>query len=107
MKEMKIYSVEYKNKNGFTCGYDEVKGRNEDHAVKLVQLDLLSEGDYMTELRSVDENIIHDEPVWSIKNGPELDQEDQDTLNDAFINCVNEDGVTLKQVFDKEIENNK
>jgi len=101
MKKMKTYSVEYKDKNGFTCGYDEVKARNEDHAVKLVQIDLLSEGDYMTELRSVDENIIHDEPVWSIKNGPELDQEDQDTLNYAFENMVNANGMTIKQVIDQ------
>ena len=36
MKKMKIYSVEYKDKNGFTCGYD-VPSRDEDNAVKLVQ----------------------------------------------------------------------
>lgn len=100
MKKMKIYSVEYKDKNGFTCGYD-VPSRDEDNAVKLVQLELLKEGDYMTELRSVDENAIHDEPVWSIKNGPELDQEEQDTLNYAFENMVNANGMTIKQVIDQ------
>jgi len=100
MKKMKTYSVEYKDKNGFTCGYD-VPSRDEDNAVTLVQLELLKEGDYMTELKSVDEVIHEESPVWSIKNGPELDQEDQDTLNYAFENMVNANGMTIKQVIDQ------
>ena len=100
MKKMKTYSVEYKDKNGFTCGYD-VPSRDEDNAVKLVQLELLKEGDYMTELKSVDEVIHEESPVWSVKNGPELDQEEQDTLNYAFENMVNVDGMTIKQVIDQ------
>ena len=100
MKKMKTYSVEYKDKNGFTCGYD-VPSRDEDNAVKLVQLELLKEGDYMTELKSVDEVIHEESPVWSVKNGPELDQEDQDTLNYAFENMVNANGMTIKQVIDQ------
>jgi len=100
MKKMKTYSVEYKDKNGFTCGYD-VPSRDEDNAVTLVQLELLKEGDYMTELKSVDEVIHEESPVWSIKNGPELDQEEQDTLNYAFENMVNANGMTIKQVIDQ------
>ena len=100
MKKMKTYSVEYKDKNGFTCGYD-VPSRDEDNAVTLVQLELLKEGDYMTELKSVDEVIHKESPVWSVKNGPELDQEEQDTLNYAFENMVNVDGMTIKQVIDQ------
>jgi len=100
MKKMKTYSVEYKDKNGFTCGYD-VPSRDEDNAVTLVQLELLKEGDYMTELKSVDEVIHEESPVWSIKNGPELDQEDQYTLNYAFENMVNANGMTIKQVIDQ------
>jgi len=100
MKKMKTYSVEYKDKNGFTCGYD-VPSRDEDNAVTLVQLELLKEGDYMTELKSVDEVIHEESPVWSVKNGPELDQEDQDTLNYAFENMVNANGMTIKQVIDQ------
>ena len=100
MKKMKTYSVEYKDKNGFTCGYD-VPSRDEDNAVTLVQLELLKEGDYMTELKSVDEVIHKESPVWSVKNGPELDQEAQDTLNYAFENMVNANGMTIKQVIDQ------
>ena len=100
MKKMKTYSVEYKDKNGFTCGYD-VPSRDEDNAVTLVQLELLKEGDYMTELKSVDEVIHEESPVWSVKNGPELDQEDQDTLNYAFESMVNKDGLTMKEAIDK------
>ena len=55
----------------------------------------------MTELKSVDEVIHEESPVWSVKNGPELDQEDQDTLNYAFENMVNANGMTIKQVIDQ------
>ena len=41
---------------------------------------------------------------WKLKDGTILEQEHQDTLNDAFLNMVNEDGMTLKQVWDKELE---
>ena len=34
----------------------------------------------------------------------ELDQDAQDTLNEAFVTHVNEDGETLKETFDKEIK---
>ena len=35
----------------------------------------------------------------------ELDQDAQDALNDAFTTMVNEDGKTLKETFDEELEN--
>ena len=106
MKEMKTYFVKYKDRGGYGCG-EEIQASSEDQAVKVVQMELIREGDYMTELRSVDEVIHEESPVWSIKDGPELDQEDQDALNDAMLNMVNENGMTLKQVWDKEIEENK
>tara|TARA_R110002049_G_scaffold4011_3_gene29051 strand:- start:3890 stop:4207 length:318 start_codon:yes stop_codon:yes gene_type:complete len=105
MEEMKTYSVEYKDKGSYTCG-EEIQASSEHEAVKIIQLDLIKEGDYMTELRSVDEVIHEESPVWSIKDGPELDQEDQDTLNDALSSLVNDDGVTLEERI-KDIENNK
>ena len=105
MKEMKTYSVEYKDRGGYGCG-EEVEASSEDQAVKVVQMELIKEGDYMTELRSIDEVIHKELPVWSIKDGPELDQEDQDTLNDALSSLVNDDGVTLEERI-KDIENNK
>ena len=114
MKEMKKYFVEYKDGGDYGCG-QEIMASSEDQAVRKVQMELLKEDDYMSRLMDVqelfeDEEEYHygkDEPVWSIKDGPELDQESQDTLNYAFENMVNEDGMTLKQTFDKEIEENK
>ena len=106
MKEMKTYFVKYKDRGGYGCG-EEIQASSEDQAVKVVQMELIREGDYMTELRDVYEVKEHEQPMWSIKGGPVLDQEDQDTLNDAMFNMVNEDGMTLKQVWDKEIEENK
>ena len=34
----------------------------------------------------------------------ELDQDAQDALNEALVTHVNENGETLKEVFDKELE---
>ena len=103
MKEMKTYFVKYKDRGGYGCG-EEIQASSEDQAVKVVQMELIREGDYMTELRDVYEVKEHEQPMWSIKDGPELDQEDQDTLNDAFSNFVNQDGITLEERI-KEIEN--
>ena len=108
MKEMKKYFVEYKDGGDYGCG-QEIMASSEDQAVRKVQMELLKEDDYMSRLMDVqelfeDEEEYHygkDEPVWSIKDGPELDQEDQDTLNEA-LNCyLNEDGMTIKQVIDQ------
>ena len=133
-EQKRIFYVEYKDGGDYGCAeevevYDSevfietgLKHSGEKIAVMKVTQTLLDDHDYMSKLIDVYEITpevgIHDEeetfydygkdePVWSIKNGPELDQEDQDTLNDAFLNCVNEDGMTLKQAFDKEIEDNK
>jgi len=103
MKEMKTYFVKYKDRGGYGCG-EEIQASSEDQAVKVVQMELIREGDYMTELRDVYEVKEHEQPMWSIKDGPELDQEDQDTLNDVFSSFVNDDGVTLEERI-KEIEN--
>ena len=54
------------------------------------------------------EETIKEVAEWTAKNEDgeeiELDQEDQDTLNDAFNTMVNEDGKTLKETFDEELE---
>tara|TARA_R100000700_G_C3176941_1_gene151936 strand:- start:1403 stop:2032 length:630 start_codon:yes stop_codon:yes gene_type:complete len=54
------------------------------------------------------EETIKEAAEWTAKNEDgekiELDQEDQDTLNDAFNTFVNEDGKTLKETFDEELE---
>ena len=111
MKEMKKYFVEYKDGGEYGYG-QEIMASSEDQAVRKVQMELLREDNYMSRLMKVEE--VHDEeetfydygkdePVWSIKDGPELDQESQDTLNYAFDNCRNEDGGTLRQAFDQQI----
>ena len=102
---MKTYSVEYKDRGGYTCG-EEIEASSEDQAVKVVQMELIREGDYMTELRDVRELEEHEQPVWSMKDGPVLDKEDQDTLNDVFSSWTNDDGVTLEERI-KDIEKNK
>ena len=133
-EQKRIFYVEYKDGGDYGCAeevevYDSevfietgLKHSGEKIAVMKVTQTLLDENDYMSKLVDVYEITpkvaIHDEeetfydygedePVWSIKDGPELDQEDQDTLNYAFENMVNEDGMTLKQTFDEKIENNK
>jgi hypothetical protein len=105
MKEMKTYFVKYKDRGGYGCG-EEIQASSEDQAVKVVQMELIREGDYMTELRDVYEVKEHEQPMWSIKDGPVLDKEDQDALNDAFGSFTNKDGVTLEERI-KDIEKNK
>ena len=105
---MKNYEIEYRDCTGMRCGVVVENYLNEKMAIHGLQLELMDEGDYMTELISVDE-VNNDEDLgeWSIKDGPVLEPEYQDILNDAMLNMVNEDGMTLKQVWDKEIEDNK
>ena len=106
MKEMKTYSVEYKDRGGYGVG-EEVEATDEHEAIMIVVRDLLEEDNYMNEIIDVRELVIHEQPLWKLENGTLLEQEHQDTLNDAMLNMVNENGMTLKQVWDKEIEEEK
>ena len=124
MKEMRTYFVKYKDQSDFGCG-EEVKvyesevfvktglrHSGEKIAVMKVQETLLKEHEYMSRLVDVyeieeDSSCDDCNQEWKLDDGTVLDQEDQDALNDAMLNMVNEDGMTLKQTFDKEIENNK
>ena len=87
MKEMKKYFVEYKDGGDYGCG-EEIMAESEDHAVKLVQMELLKEGDYMNRLICVQELFEEEEEHW-------LD------------GMVNEQGESLRDAFDREIEKNK
>ena len=100
MKETNIYFVKYKDRSGFTTG-EEIEALNEDQAVKMVQMGLIRENNYMSELRSVEEVEDQEDGKWSIEGGPELDQEDQDTLNDAMDSMFNEDGESLRESMKK------
>ena len=101
---MKKYEIEYKDCTGMMCGV-EVKSVSEDKAIRNLQLELIKNDNYMTQLIDIQE--VNDDyqcgdckPVWSTEDGTELDQEFQDTLNDAFNSFVNEDGLTMKEVID-------
>jgi len=101
---MKKYEIEYKDCTGMICGV-EVKSVSEDKAIRNLQLELIKNDNYMTQLIDIQE-VNEDcqcgdcEPVWSTEDGTELDQEFQDALNDAFNSFVNEDGLTMKEVID-------
>jgi hypothetical protein len=124
MKEMRTYFVKYKDQSDFGCG-EEVKvyesevfietglrHSGEKIAVMKVQAELIKDGDYMSRLVDVyeieeDSSCDNCNQEWKLDDGTVLEQEHQDTLNDAMLNMVNENGMTLKQVWDKEIENDK
>jgi len=98
---MKRFEIEYKDCTGMKCMVDDILSVSEKEAVIKLQLELIGENDIMTELIYVEEFVEDsDDGEWSIKDGPVLDQEDQDILNDVFNTYVNEDNLTIKQVID-------
>jgi len=107
MKERKWF-VKYKNSGGFGEGM-EVKGASEHDAILNVVDSLREDCDFITQLVNVEE--IFDEidekeedAKWSIKGGPVLGQGDQDMLNSCLDEMFNENGESLREAFDKEIE---
>ena len=54
MKEMKKYFVEYKDGGDYGCG-QEIMASSEGQAVRKVQMELLTEDDYMSRLMDVQE----------------------------------------------------
>ena len=99
---MKRFEIEYKDCTGMKCMVDDILSVSEKEAVIKLQLELIGSNDIMTELIYVEEFVedSDDSGEWSIKDGPDLDQEDQDILNDVFNTYVNEDNLTIKQVID-------
>jgi hypothetical protein len=104
---MKKYEIEYRDCTGMRCSV-EVEALHEKEAIINYQQELIEDGDYMTQLIDIQE-VNDDEGLgeWSMKDGTVLDQDSQDALNEAFNTFVNEDGLTLKETFDKELEENK
>ena len=84
----------------------EVEGTSERQAIINLQTELIDNGDYMTQLIDIQEVEEDDceSQVWSVKDGPVLDQDSQDALNEAFNTFVNEDGLTMKEVIDNKNE---
>ena len=100
---MKKWMVEYKDRSDFGCGVEIMAPSEHLAIIRLVEL-LLEEDDFMSRLLSVMEVEDQEEKEdgqWSIKDGPELTQEHQDTLNDALDSVFNEDGESLREAMEK------
>tara|TARA_R100001463_G_scaffold135611_1_gene199181 strand:+ start:102 stop:443 length:342 start_codon:yes stop_codon:yes gene_type:complete len=110
--KQKRFKLEYKDSIDMRC-IQIIYGKSEKKAIQNFQVELLTQDDYMTQLIDIEEVpedtvfVDNKSPEWTLEDGTELDQESQNALNDAMLNMVNEDGMTLKQVWDKEIEDNK
>ena len=111
---MKNYEIEYRDCTGMRCGV-EVEAVGEKEAIIILQQELIEEGDYMIELISIDEvNCGCDDcdgewGEWELKDGTVLDQDSQDTLNEAMGSYTNSNGVTLEEAIKRasERKNNK
>ena len=99
-EEMKKWMVEYKDRGDYGCG-EEVEAIDENHAIRIVQMGLLDDDDFMSRLVEVYEIEDQEDAQWSIEDGPELTQEDQDTLNDALDDTFNENGESLREAMEK------
>ena len=98
---MKNYEIVYRDCISMKCMV-KVESTSERQAIINLQSELIDNGDYMTlliDIQEVDEDDCESQ-VWSVKDGPVLDQDSQDALNEAFNTFVNEDGLTMKEVID-------
>ena len=102
----KNYEIEYKDCTGMTCGV-EIEALSEKEAIIALQKELIEDSDYMTELISIEDVSFQDESPneWSIKDGPVLDQDSQDALNDAMSTYTNSSGLTLEQAMERASQN--
>ena len=66
-KETKLYFVEYKDRGDYGCG-EEVEAIDENHAIRVVQMGLLDDNDFMSRLVQVYEleDEEEDDGQWSI-----------------------------------------
>tara|TARA_R110000824_G_scaffold146812_4_gene315919 strand:- start:882 stop:1208 length:327 start_codon:yes stop_codon:yes gene_type:complete len=108
---MKKYEIEYKDCISMTCVVD-IEALHEKEAIINLQQELIEEGDYMTELISIDENDCGCDDCdgeWKLEDGTELDQDSQDALNEAMSSYTNSNGVTLEEAIKRasERKNNK
>ena len=97
---MKKYEIEYKDSIGMRCGVN-IKALHEKEAIINLQQTLIEEGDYMTQLIDIQE-VSNGNGPWTLEDGTPLDENDQELLDYAFDNYVNEDGKTMKQVINGE-----
>ena len=100
---MKKYEIEYRDCISMRCGV-EIEAVSEKEAIKHCQQTLLLEDDYMTQLIDIQE-VNDDDSGWTLEDGTPLSDSDQETLNYAFENYVNEDGLTLEQAMERASQN--
>jgi len=125
MKEenKRIYYVNYKDGGDYGCA-EEVEVyesemnpsthrsySGEKIAVIKVQQDLLDDYNFMSRLIEVyeitPEVAIHDDEPgdWTLEDGTVLDQDSQDTLNDAMGSYTNSSGLTLDEAMERASQN--
>ena len=103
--KQKRFKLEYKDSIDMRC-IQIIYGKSEKKAIQNFQVELLTQDDYMTQLIDIEEVpedtvfVDNKSPEWTLEDGTELDQDSQDALNDAMLNMVNEDGLTMKEVID-------
>ncbi len=108
------FKIEYKDSISMRC-IQIVEAESEKKAIINFQLGLMSNDDYMTQLIDIEEvpedtvfvdNKVPDceSTVWSTEDGIELDQDSQDTLNDAMSTYTNSEGLTLEQAMEREFK---
>ena len=102
---MKKYEIEYKDCISMRCGV-EIEALSEKEAIIILQQELIEDGDYMTQLIDIQEINDDDDGGWTLEDGTPLNESDQEALNYAFKNYVNEDGLTIEEVIDNQIKNN-
>jgi hypothetical protein len=100
---MKKYEIEYKDCTSMRCGV-EIEALSEKEAIIILQKELIEDGDYMTQLIDIQE-VNDDDGGWTLEDGTPLSDSDQETLNYAFENYVNEDGLTLEQAMERASQN--
>ena len=99
---MKRFEIEYRDCTGMKCMVDDILSTSEKEAIIKLQLELIGNNDIMTEFIYVEEFVEDsDDGEWSIKDGPVLDQDSQDTLNDAMDSYTNSSGLTLEQAMER------
>ena len=99
--KQKNYEVEYRDSIGMKC-MEEIHGVSERKAIQNLQFVLIKDGSYMSQLIDIQEvNDSNNDGEWSIENGPVLDQESQDTLNQAMGSYTNSSGLTLEEAMEK------
>ena len=103
---MKRFEIEYKDCIGMRCKV-EIEALHEREAIMNLQKELIKDNDYMTQLIDIQEVEEDDceSQVWSVKDGPVLDQDSQDALNDAMSTYTNSSGLTLEQAMERASQN--